>query len=163
MSEIASPWLTLVEAATYSKRGKRFVAREVHLGRLRCARGWPRGIDVSLCVAGRVARITRNACLGDAPKGLAEPEAQDIQRTIPATPSTATCAQSGMRRVASATSSTMGMPRSRPRFSRAAVCSVSERRTAGSVTRTDCARTTATHVTISVTPQSNCPSPIPYC
>ena len=34
-------------------------------------------------------------------------------RTTPATPSTATCEPSGMRRVASSTPSTIGMPRSR--------------------------------------------------
>src|SRR5512147_3103742 len=38
---------------------------------------------------------------------------QLIQRTIPATPSTATCEPSGMRLVASSTPSTIGMPRSR--------------------------------------------------
>src|SRR5262249_31352829 len=38
---------------------------------------------------------------------------QFIQRTMPATPSTATCEPSGIRRVASSTPSTMGMPRSR--------------------------------------------------
>ena len=37
----------------------------------------------------------------------------DSHRTMPATPSTATCAPSGMRRVASSTPSTIGMPRSR--------------------------------------------------
>ena len=38
---------------------------------------------------------------------------QASHRTTPATPSTATCAPSGMRRVASSTPSTIGMPRSR--------------------------------------------------
>ncbi len=38
---------------------------------------------------------------------------QRIQRTTPATPSTATCAPSGIRLVASPTPSTIGMPRSR--------------------------------------------------
>jgi hypothetical protein len=38
-----SPWLTLAEASTYSKRGKRFLAREVHAGRLRAARVGGRG------------------------------------------------------------------------------------------------------------------------
>jgi hypothetical protein len=35
-----------------------------------CARWWPRGIDVSVYVARRVARITRHACFCDAPKGV---------------------------------------------------------------------------------------------
>ena len=43
MSERSSPWLTLAEAATYSKRGKRFLAREVNAGRLRAARVGGRG------------------------------------------------------------------------------------------------------------------------
>jgi excisionase family DNA binding protein len=38
-----SPWLNLAEAAAYIKRGKRFVAREVHAGRLRAARVGGRG------------------------------------------------------------------------------------------------------------------------
>ena len=29
-----SPWLTAAEAAAYLKRGKRFVLREIHAGRL---------------------------------------------------------------------------------------------------------------------------------
>lgn len=33
-----SPWLTLADAATYAKRGKRFIAREVTAGRVRAAR-----------------------------------------------------------------------------------------------------------------------------
>jgi excisionase family DNA binding protein len=32
-----SPWLTTAEAAKYLKRGKRFVLREIHAGRLRAA------------------------------------------------------------------------------------------------------------------------------
>ena len=32
-----SPWMTLREAATYLKRGRRFVLREIHLGKLRAA------------------------------------------------------------------------------------------------------------------------------
>lgn len=33
----ASPWLTSAEAAAFARRGKRFLAREVQLGRLRAA------------------------------------------------------------------------------------------------------------------------------
>jgi hypothetical protein len=32
-----SPWLSLAEAATYAKRGKRFLRKEVQAGRLRAA------------------------------------------------------------------------------------------------------------------------------
>lgn len=38
-----SPWLTAAEAAAYLKRGKRFVLREIHAGRLRAARIGGRG------------------------------------------------------------------------------------------------------------------------
>ncbi|HXG89317.1 MAG TPA: helix-turn-helix domain-containing protein [Vicinamibacterales bacterium] len=38
-----SPWLTASEAAEYLKRGRRFVLREVHAGRLRAARIGGRG------------------------------------------------------------------------------------------------------------------------
>lgn len=34
---IDSPWLTAADAANYLKRGKRFVLREIHAGRLRAA------------------------------------------------------------------------------------------------------------------------------
>lgn len=43
MDALTSPWLTLTEASTYTKRGKRFLAREVHAGRLRAARIGGRG------------------------------------------------------------------------------------------------------------------------
>jgi excisionase family DNA binding protein len=33
-----TPWMTTMEAAAYLKRGKRFVLREIELGRLRGAR-----------------------------------------------------------------------------------------------------------------------------
>ena len=33
-----SPWLTATDAATYLKRGRRFVLREIHAGRLRAVR-----------------------------------------------------------------------------------------------------------------------------
>jgi len=33
-----SPWLTAAEAAAYLKRGRRFVLREIHAGKLRAAR-----------------------------------------------------------------------------------------------------------------------------
>lgn len=32
-----SPWMTATEAAAYLKRGRRFVLREIHAGRLRAA------------------------------------------------------------------------------------------------------------------------------
>jgi excisionase family DNA binding protein len=32
-----SPWLTAADAANYLKRGRRFVIREIHAGRLRAA------------------------------------------------------------------------------------------------------------------------------
>lgn len=38
-----SPWLTAAEAAAYVKRGKRFLLREIHAGRLRAARIGGRG------------------------------------------------------------------------------------------------------------------------
>ena len=38
-----SPWMTATEAARYLKRGKRFVLREIHAGRLRAARIGGRG------------------------------------------------------------------------------------------------------------------------
>jgi excisionase family DNA binding protein len=34
---IASPWLNLTEAGEYTKRGRRFLRREVEAGRLRAA------------------------------------------------------------------------------------------------------------------------------
>ena len=39
----ASPWLTAAEAAAYLRRGRRFVLREIHCGRLRAARIGGRG------------------------------------------------------------------------------------------------------------------------
>lgn len=39
----ASPWMTASEAAAYLKRGRRFVLREIHAGRLRAARIGGRG------------------------------------------------------------------------------------------------------------------------
>ncbi len=38
MDAACSPWLTTREAAAYLKRGRRFVLREIHAGRLRAAR-----------------------------------------------------------------------------------------------------------------------------
>jgi excisionase family DNA binding protein len=38
-----SPWMTAADAATYLRRGKRFVLREFHAGRLRAARIGGRG------------------------------------------------------------------------------------------------------------------------
>ena len=43
MNEIASPWMTATEAAQYLKRGRRFVLREIHAGKLRAARIGGRG------------------------------------------------------------------------------------------------------------------------
>jgi len=42
-SKIASPWLTATEAAKYLKRGRRFVLKEIHAGRLRAAHVGGRG------------------------------------------------------------------------------------------------------------------------
>ena len=39
----ASPWMTAAEAAAYTHRSKRFLAREVRAGRLRAARVTGRG------------------------------------------------------------------------------------------------------------------------
>jgi excisionase family DNA binding protein len=39
----SSPWLTAGEAGAYLKRGRRFVLREIHAGRLRAARIGGRG------------------------------------------------------------------------------------------------------------------------
>lgn len=38
-----TPWLTAAEAAAYLRRGRRFVLREIHAGRLRAARIGGRG------------------------------------------------------------------------------------------------------------------------
>jgi excisionase family DNA binding protein len=46
----ASPWMTAAELATYLKRGRRFVLREIHAGRLRAARIGGRG-EVLSCRA----------------------------------------------------------------------------------------------------------------
>ncbi len=40
---VATPWLTASEAANYLKRGRRFVLREIHAGRLKAARIGGRG------------------------------------------------------------------------------------------------------------------------
>lgn len=42
-AHVASPWMSSVEAAAYLKRGRRFVLREIHAGRLRAARIGGRG------------------------------------------------------------------------------------------------------------------------
>jgi len=39
----SSPWMNAAEAAAYLKRGRRFVLREIHAGRLRAARIGGRG------------------------------------------------------------------------------------------------------------------------
>ena len=39
----ATPWLSSTEAAAYLKRGRRFVLREIHAGRLRAAKIGGRG------------------------------------------------------------------------------------------------------------------------
>ena len=54
MSPADSPWLTATEAANYIKRGKRFVQREIHAGRLRGA-----------VVGGRREILTRRDWLDD--------------------------------------------------------------------------------------------------
>jgi len=38
-----SPWMTAKDAAAYLKRGRRFVLREIHAGRLRAAQVGGRG------------------------------------------------------------------------------------------------------------------------
>jgi len=43
MVDTQSPWMTAKEAADYLKRGRRFVLREIHAGRLRAARIGGRG------------------------------------------------------------------------------------------------------------------------
>lgn len=43
MSDLQSPWMTAKEAAEYLKRGRRFVLREIHAGRLRAAKIGGRG------------------------------------------------------------------------------------------------------------------------
>ncbi len=43
MTANESPWLTAAEAASYLKRGRRFVLHEIHAGRLRAARIGGRG------------------------------------------------------------------------------------------------------------------------
>ena len=65
------------------------------------------GIDLDLGDLAQAGERAFRDRLGD------EHPHQTSQRTTPATPSTATCAPSGMRRVASSTPSTIGMPRSR--------------------------------------------------
>jgi excisionase family DNA binding protein len=57
-----SPWLTLAEAAEYTRRGKRFLAREVQAGRLRAAR-----------VGGRGEILTRREWLDQFLEDLATP------------------------------------------------------------------------------------------
>lgn len=42
-SNVSSPWLSSSEAAAYLKRGRRFVLREIHAGRLRAAKIGGRG------------------------------------------------------------------------------------------------------------------------
>ena len=37
MGPVGSPWMSSSEAAAYLKRGRRFVLREIHAGRLRAA------------------------------------------------------------------------------------------------------------------------------
>lgn len=43
MDNTDSPWMTAAEAANYLKRGRRFVLREIHAGKLRAARIGGRG------------------------------------------------------------------------------------------------------------------------
>ena len=43
MSGAASPWMTAAEGAAYIKRGKRFLMRQIHAGRVRAARIGGRG------------------------------------------------------------------------------------------------------------------------
>lgn len=36
--EASSPWMNLAESSAYEKRGKRWLTREAHAGRVRCCR-----------------------------------------------------------------------------------------------------------------------------
>jgi excisionase family DNA binding protein len=36
-TDLVSPWLSSAEAATYLRRGRRFILKEIHAGRLRAA------------------------------------------------------------------------------------------------------------------------------
>ena len=57
-----SPWLTAAEAAAYLKRGRRFVLREIHAGRLRAAR-----------IGGRGEILTRREWVDEFVNALAAP------------------------------------------------------------------------------------------
>lgn len=43
VAQSSSPWLTLREGAAYVKRGREFLLREIHAGRLRAAKIGGRG------------------------------------------------------------------------------------------------------------------------
>lgn len=62
LGQQSSPWLTAAEAAAYLKRGRRFVIREIHAGRLRAAR-----------VGGRGEILTKRDWLDEYLENLASP------------------------------------------------------------------------------------------
>lgn len=64
-----SPWLTTAEAAAYLKRGKRFVLREIHAGRLRAA-----------LIGGRREAMTRRDWCDQYIEALAMPIAMPTRR-----------------------------------------------------------------------------------
>jgi excisionase family DNA binding protein len=59
---INSPWMTLAEAGAYSKRGRRFLRREIDAGRLRAAQ-----------VGGRREYLTRRDWIDQWLEDLAKP------------------------------------------------------------------------------------------
>jgi excisionase family DNA binding protein len=65
-----SPWLTSAEAAAYLKRGRRFVLREIHAGKLRAAK-----------IGGRGEILTRREWLDDYATEQATPVAVMRRRT----------------------------------------------------------------------------------
>ena len=75
------------------------------------------GVDRNRCNVAEPRDRAFGHWLGDVNARLAA-NLHASHRTTPATPSTATCAPSGMRLVASSTPSTIGMPRSRPSAAR---------------------------------------------
>jgi len=64
-----SPWLSLAEAAAYTKRGRRFIRREVKAGRLRAA-----------VIGGRREVLTRRDWLDQWLEHLAQPVELDRGR-----------------------------------------------------------------------------------
>jgi excisionase family DNA binding protein len=69
MDATGSPWLTTREAAAYLKRGRRFVLREIHAGRLRAAR-----------IGGRAEVLTRTDWLDSFVESQATPITMPVRR-----------------------------------------------------------------------------------